>query len=380
MLWSRRRRQAREGVATRPAVGRAHGRALLAYLRTSVELDDAAAQALTGHPNQWESRQFAVALSELGFDVDAIDFTDRSAELYGAYDVVLAIDGGLIELAEKTSAEHVLLHVTGSYPPFQNAAERRRLDELRARRGFVCAARRMVEDEATFVRALYRANSCSLLGNEFTISTFPAEIQPKLTPIPANPAVLHRIKSEGEYVPDTREFIWFFGGGAVHKGLDRVLEAFARRPELTLHVVGTIEAEHDFLEAFSTELTTLPNITYHGALDPISDTFVDIALRCVAFIAPSCSEGMSHAAITMLQFGLFPIISRQTGVSLPEAAGVYLDTCTVEEIEAAALDVYDRPDAALAAGIRLTQSRALALNSRERFAAAVQSYLERALE
>jgi glycosyltransferase involved in cell wall biosynthesis len=364
---------------TRRAVGRVRGRALLAYLRAAAGLDNDAAAVLGGHSNQWESRLFAVTLSHFGFDVDVIDFDDRSVEIRDRYDVVVAIDGRLLELASMTRPGRALIHLTGSYPPFQNAAERRRLDELQARRGVVCAPRRTVADEETFVQALHAADACSLLGNPFTLSTFPDGLRPKMTLLPVTGSRLRWIKSGVDLVPETREFLWFFGSGAVHKGLDRVLEAFARRPDLTLHVVGNIAAEHDFLEAFSTELSALDNIHYHGMLDPQSDAFVDVLRRCVAFVAPSCSESTSTAAVTMLQAGLFPILSRETGVSLPASTGLYLDTCSADEIEAAATDVFRRPRESLLAEIDCARSWALTAHSRDRFATELQRYLHEAL-
>jgi glycosyltransferase involved in cell wall biosynthesis len=227
---------------------------------------------------------------------------------------------------------------------------------------------------------LHTADRCSLLGNEFTLSTFPEELRPKLTLLPVTGSRLAQIKSGDELVPEPREFLWFFGSGAVHKGLDRVLEAFARRADSTLHVVGNIAAEHDFLEAFSTELTSLENIHYHGMLDTLSDAFVDVLRRCVAFIAPSCSESTSTAAVTMIQAGLFPILSRETGVSLPTATGVYLETSSIEEIEAAVVEVQRRPEASLRAEIESTQAWALAAHSRERFAEELRRYLCAALQ
>ena len=378
--WRRQRgAAARTGVVTRRARGRTHGRALLAYLSSAVDLDAEAASVLGGHSNQWESRQYAVALSDLGFEVDVIDFDDRSAAIRRRYDVVVAIDGRLLELASSTRPSRKLLHVTGSYPPFQNAAERRRLDELRVRRGISCTPRRTVEDEDAFVQALSMADRCSLLGNDFTLSTFPDALRPKMTLLPVTGSRLALIKSGNELVPEEREFLWFFGSGAVHKGLDRVLEAFARSHHLTLHVVGNIGGERDFLDAFATELTSLDNIRYHGMLDTLSDPFVAILRRCVAFVAPSCSESTSAAAVTMIQAGLYPILSREAGVSLPASRGTYLETCSVDEIEAAAVEVYRRPHAALRAEIESIQAWALTAHSRERFAEELGGYLCEAL-
>jgi glycosyltransferase involved in cell wall biosynthesis len=379
-LLPRRRRTRRDDVASIPLPKDARGLALVSYIRETVSLSDVEAAALTGHSNGWESREIARALYDVGYGVDAIDWNDDDFEASRDYDLVLAIDRRLERLGHDTHASRLLLHVTGSYPRFQNAAEQRRIEELEERRGVACVPRREIEDEAAFDRAMQRATSCSLLGNAFTLSTFPEQFRSKITLLPVTASQLARIKAPAEFVPPEREFLWFFGSGAIHKGLDRALEAFARTPRMTLHVVGNISAETDFVDAYRRELTELENIRWHGYLDPASRAFEDIAGRSVAFVAPSCSEGTSPAVTTMLQLGLYPIISRETGVTLPPDAGALLESSSVDEVEGAALTVLDRPAHELAAEIEQTQALALAIHSRENFASAVRDYLRSAHE
>jgi hypothetical protein len=81
----------------------------------------------------------------------------------------------------------------------------------------------------------------------------------------------------------------------------------------------------------------------------------------------------------MLQLGLFPIISPQTGVTVPDGAVRWLETCSVEEVvaavaDAAALDPEQRIEATC-----LAQQAARNSYSRERFATAIDSALERSL-
>jgi glycosyltransferase involved in cell wall biosynthesis len=378
-LLPRRRRTGPQSVTSIPQPSAARGFALISYLRAAVALSDVEAAALTGHSNGWESREIARALYDLGYGVDAIDWNDDRFEASHDYDLVLAIDRRLDRLGDATNATRLLLHLTGSYPRFQNAAERQRIDELQERRGIVCRPRRQIEDEDAFDRAIRRATRCSLLGNAFTRSTFPEHFQSKITLLPVTASQLARIKAPAEFVPAEREFLWFFGSGAIHKGLDRALEAFARTPHMTLHVVGNISAETDFVAAYRHELTELENIRWHRYLDPASSAFEQIAARCVAFIAPSCSEGTSPAVATMLQLGLYPIISRETGVTLPPDAGAILETSSVDEVEAAAVSVFGRPSDVLAEEIQETQALALTTYSRESFANAVRDYLRRVI-
>jgi glycosyltransferase involved in cell wall biosynthesis len=361
------------------ASGRARGRALLSYLAEPVSWPDRD-RRLRGHTNTWESREIARALSERDLDVDAIDFSDEEFEPDGHYDVVVALHSELHRLAEAAEASIPLMHHTGAYPSFQNAAELRRIEQLYERRGVRCVPRRQVEEGPAYDRCLREERASSLLGNEWTLSTYPAEVRPKITCVPATGSSLVRVRSARTLVPKRREFIWYFGSGAIHKGLDRALEAFANQPGLVLHVVGNIGDEQDFIDAYHRELFELPNIHWHGFLDPRSRRFRRLVRDCFCVVAPTCSEGTSPATLTMLQLGLYPLISRECGITLPGGAGTYLETCEVAEIEQAAGELRDLPEPDLREQTRATQAMALERHSRTAFARTVREYLDGVVE
>lgn len=365
-------------IVSLSASGRPRGQALVSYLREPVGRPDRS-RSFRGHSNQWESREVARSLVELGFAVDVIDFDDSTFVPQRAYDVVLALDGELCRLAAAGGADVALLHMTGADPAFQNAAEQRRLAELAERRGVMLSPRRQVPGVEAFEEALSSAHAISLIGNAWTRSTFAPEVQRRMTCIPVSTSIDVRPKSRRRLVPQEREFLWFFGSGAVHKGLDRVLEAFARTPELTLNVVGNIAAETDFVEQYHHELHELANIRFHGFLEPSGSAFRSVARRCFGVVAPSCSEGTSPAIATMLQLGLLPIVSRETGISLDPGAGTYLETCSVDEIREAAGVAHALAEPVLRAQIEATQRRALAEHTRERFGSAIRAYLKAVL-
>lgn len=374
----RRLRRPRRPVSLPAATGRAWGRALVSYMAapSAWNEDD---PRLRGHSNKWESREIARSLSRLDLDVDVIDFDDVEFRPRGSYDVVLGIHSEVHRLGEQTGARILLMHHTGAYPRVQNAAELRRIEELYERRGIRCAPRRMVDEGEEYERSLAGARASSLLGNEWTLSTFPREFQEKITCLPVSGSVLGHVKQATELLPSEREFLWFFGSGAVHKGLDRALEAFARRPELVLHVVGNIADEQDFIQAYRQELFELRNVHWHGFLEPNSMEFRGLARRCFCVVAPTCSEGTSPATVTMLQLGLYPVITRQCGITLPAGAGRYLDTCAVDEIETAITELHEMPERELREQMGATQAMALQNHSRKSFRGQVSDYLRKVI-
>jgi len=368
-----------ERVVTIFPFGQPLGRVLFSYLNYPVLWKDAD-KRFSGHSNRWESREIARIFQKMGFIVDAISWTDQSFIPQEEYDVIFDIFTNLRRLAHFASSKGMkLLHLTGSYAPYHNAAELERIRALEERRGVKLTPRRLVKDLELYKDSLNLADMCSLIGNEHTLQTFPEHYRRKITLVTVSSSYTGWKKGPDALVPKEREFLWFFGSGAAHKGLDLVLEAFAQNPDLRLNVVGPVDKEEDFFDAFRKELTRLPNIKYHGYLDPASEKFEEIVSRVFCFIAPSCSEAISSAVATCLQIGLFPIITYDTGISLPEECGMYLETCSADEVALLARGAYGMDKDKLHEQISSIQKFAEARYSRGKFSLDMTKYLSRAL-
>lgn len=333
---------------------------------------------LGGHSNKWESREIARLIARRGYEITAIDWSDRESSPAGPFDCLFDIHGNLPRFAAEFPRARKLLHLTGSFNPFQHQAENARLGAFESRRGATSPPRRHVSDLDSYLEALNIADACSLIGNDCTLSTYPAELREKITPVTVSASWPVPKKGPRDYAPAEREFLWFAGGGCILKGLDLTIEAFAANPELTLHIVGNVESEREFLETYNRELE-LANIRRHGYLDPRGREFRKIVGRCFAFVAPSASEGISPAAASCMLVGLYPIVSRNTGITLPERVGTYLETCTIPEIEAAARSAYEMSQEDVRESIALTQAEAIRRYSRRAFSERMSRYLEKAL-
>jgi hypothetical protein len=350
---------------------------LVSYLKGPMDApkDD----PLTGHSNRWESREIVGLLERMDLCVDVIDWTDSQFQPRKEYLAVIDIYANLQRLAPHLSkSTRLLLHATGSDASFNAEAERQRTLEFERRTGLPYSPKR-IHNPIHFSRSLEIAHCCSLLGNEQILMTFPEEYRKKISLIPVTGSILARHRTPKEMAAlITREFLWFFGPGAVHKGLDLVLEVFARRRELVLHVAGLAHEEPDFMAAYGRKMSA-PNIRVHGWIDPASSKFAELFKNVFCFIAPSCAEGTSTAAITCLQFGFLPIISRACGVTLPPNAGIILETLSEAAIERA-IDLALRMSPEIVTRETIAcQSQALRLHSREAFSLAMDKYLRLAL-
>ena len=308
----------------------AKGNALISYLKDSILLEDGDDE-LCYHTNVWECRELARIFNRLGYNVDAINWDNPFFKLRKKYDVVFDIHKNLYTLNLGDGCTKIL-HLTGSYPRYANKKDMERIEGLKKRRGVKLTPSRK-DDEKSQDLSLKIADVITLVGNSNTLSTFPAEYQGKINPIPVTSSPLAYVKSDEDYIPAEKEFLWFGGFGALRKGLDLLLEVFVKHPEWTLNICGMVEKEKDFVKIYKKELFELPNIKYHGFVKPSSETFVNICKKCWCFIYPSCVEGTATAALTALSVGFYPIISVDTGLTLPEGCGQYLTDCALSEIE-----------------------------------------------
>jgi len=363
--------------------GKVIGRVLLSYAVTSAGMPSNHS-VFDYHPAPWMSNQILSLFTERGYIVDCIHYTNKHFVPEKKYDVIFSLTCDLLRLVSFSNQDSdkilKIWHPGISSIEHNNRTEIERINDLEKRKpGSIYFPKRQEPHERIEHRVMELADHCALLGNNHVLNTFPKEFHHKFNIITV-PATSVYVKQKEELVPTEREFIWHFGDGAVRKGLDLVLEVFARNPQWTLHVTGLFERELDFMKIYHKELTQLPNIKLDGYVRPGSKEFADILRRCVCFIAPSCTESISVACATMMQAGLYPLVSYDTGIELPDGCGMYLEDCSIDEIEKKISEIYKMDKENLVGQIKKTQSFALEEYSREKFTEDMKKFLSSVLD
>jgi hypothetical protein len=356
--------------------GRPKGTVLFSYLSKPVvwRADD---RRFLGHSSFWECAELVRIFNCLGYSVDIIPWDDNKFIPRKRYAAIFDIHRNL-SLYEGEAKR--IFHVTGSDPEFSNSAERQRIYDLESRRFVRVEQRRNFpeEDVEAFHRNLEAADVITFLGNDETAAHFPESVRRKICYVPVTASFLSDLR-DPRTACFSREFLWFGGRGAVHKGLDLVLEVFARRRDLILHVVGPYLEEADFVRAYRHELTRCPNILSHGYLYPSSRSFQVLAERVAAFILPSCSESTSTAAVTCMQYGLLPVVSEYCGLGLDASMGITLRSCSLEEIERAVVSICNSSQESIRQMTVLSQEHALRTYSRGAFSECMRKVLAETL-
>ena len=364
--------------STLPPGGESRGAVLVSYVLDGVR------QALAGrvehsHTHFWEAHRIAQTFADLGFEVDVVHWQNQSFEPTKPYRAVVDVRSNLERWAPTLPDDCIkIFHGETAHWSFHRDAQAERYDALEARRDVRLPPVKPAEPN----RGIETADVGFILGNDFTLGTF----EPAGTP-------LHRLWiSSNTIYPDlereaesAKRFLWFGSGDLVHKGLDLVLEAVARRPDLELVVCGPIHREPHFERAYARELYELPNVETYGWIDTESRDFLDIARRCSALIYPSCSEGQCGGVVTCMHAGLVPILTEQCGLDVDPAFGTLLPDPLmrggdpVEPVESALEAHATRPWSETVAMSRTAAEVARTEHTRERFAARYRELAANAL-
>ena len=356
-------------ISIRPTLNK-KGHVLLSYVKhpfviTKKEFNQ------SSHTNLYECLIITEIFLERGFAVDIIDWTNKKFVPKKKYDIVIDIHSNLERLAPFLSQKCVkIFYATGAYWLYQNNAEQKRLDNLQKRRGCNLQPRRKLAPS----KAIENADYAIALGNGFARETFNFSgkkiIDIPLFSIPTLPSPEHK-----DFDNIRKNFVWIGGGGAVHKGLDLVLECFAKMPDYKLTVCGPIGVEKDFVDCYKKELYKTPNIKYVGRIDVKGEFFKKITEESIGLIYPSCSEGQAGSVITALHAGLIPITTHQSGVNA-EPFGVELKTPSVEEIINAIKYVSSLPETDLKLRSIAVWNYAQRYHTREQFKKSYASFID----
>lgn len=267
---------------------------------------------------------------EAGYVVDAIHWSHK--DFYPKKDYIAYVDirRNFARFAPRFGPQCLkILHLDTAHHAYHNAAQLRRLEELKQRRGIILPPYKMIETN----QSIEQADCATVLGNEFTMGTFRFAGKP-LHRIPISAPLLYPFPENKDWNSCRKTFLWFGSDGFVHKGLDLVLEAFSQMKDFKLIVCGPLEKEPKFCRAFHQELYRTPNITVAGWVDVNSPRFIEIANRCAGLVYPSCSEGGGGCVINCMHAGLIPIASYESSVDITPDYGIVLPDCSVETIKA----------------------------------------------
>ena len=305
---------------------RSRGRVLLSYNIQGFLLKPGMPM-LNTHTNIWQSVNMAEAFVELGYEVDVIHWTNSTFLPRYDYSYFIDVRRNMERLAPILNGSCIkIMHLDTTHILFHNAAEAKRLLQLKDRRGITLQPRRFEMPNLGIELADYG----TAVGNDFTINTF-NYANKKIFKVPS-PCGTMFDWPEKDWDNCRNRFLWFSSSGFVHKGLGLALEAFTDMPDCYLTVCGPVNREKDFERAYYNELYETPNIKTIGWIDVNSNTFREITATCCAIVSLSCSEAGGTTTKICMHAGLIPVVSLESGVDVNDF-GFVLKDCSIKKIK-----------------------------------------------
>ncbi len=326
------------------------------------------------HTHDWESWQMAQSFMDKGYAVDVIDYRNHRFKPDKRYDFFISARTNLESIAKRLNDDCIkVAHLDTAHWLFNNHAAYTRLLDLQQRRGVTLTNIKMVEPN----RAIEVADLATILGNRFTMETY-SYAGKEIHRIPISTPTLYPWDDEKDFDRCRNNYLWFGSSGFVHKGLDRVLEAFATMPAHRLTVCGPLESERAFVEAYRKELFETPNIETVGWIDINGPEFRKLARNTVGLIYPSCAEGGGGSAITCMHAGLIPLVTHETSVDIGEG-GILLHDAAIPTIQDAVESLSTLPAGQLKQRARQAWETARQRHTREIFARHFDAFITEVL-
>lgn len=271
------------------------------------------------HTNGFECIEITKIFDELEYIVDVIEWSDFTTKIdYAVYDIILGFGNAFENSFFDDNCKALRVYYgTGAHPIFQNEQTIKRGKELFENTGkrFTNSLRLVNEP---FNLSVTMCEYIFVLGNEFVADTYRQYFAGNIVVLNASTIKVFNMDfSNKNFEVSKKHFIWFGSNGAVHKGLDLLLNTFKTLPEYTLHICGEISKERVFESHYFQELYNTPNIITHGFVDIRSEKFKDLMNLCGFAIFPSASEGCSTGILNVVRnAGLVPIITKNTGIDV----------------------------------------------------------------
>lgn len=287
------------------------------------------------HTNRLECYTAAQIFDELGYQVDVIEFKDTiPSYMLEQYVAVYGFGKSFITAVSNPNIK-AIYYGTGACTKYSNPLTVQKVIDFYNTHGAWCPASARLNDSASEIMLNY-ASMIIPLGNSFVADTY------KVSGIKQNirnvncfyyDACKIDVKAK-DFSKVKRNFLWFGSVGALHKGLDIVIDVFKKRPDINLTIAGANLREEEFYNYYKDVFDgKVSNIKYYDFVDIESDDFKKLMTDHAAVVFPSVSEGGAPAVLNvMANGGLVPIISKSCGLDV-EQYGFMFDNIRIEDVE-----------------------------------------------
>ncbi len=284
------------------------------------------------------------AFRDLGYTCHFIHAVDREFKVKDEYSAAVFHVGNFDVINPQLPKNcKTIAFETGAYWPVHNQKELERFHELKVRRGADLKPDRFHGKGAETDFMLNNVSAVVALGDDFTRESFSQfkNLYPLNSAFLPDKYFSQEDLEKKDFGLAKKNFLYFGGGGEVHKGLDLLIEVFSKLPNLNLFLCNNLS--ENFLKVYKKDLEKSPNIHVLGYIPQRSQGFYQLVKKCAFNVHISCSEGSPGGIIELLQYGIIPLATQESNIDL-NGFGFKLQTHNLEEISQAVIKLSELPN------------------------------------
>ncbi len=280
-------------------------KAVICYLTTSYTKDWESNNI--GRTQPFEILSIAKVLADTGYCIDIIGCNDTKALSHleaKKYDLLFGFGEAFFQLTQKHPDAMSILYMTEHHPEFADREEKKRIAYFHERH----KKKARIVRSGNFYKQHYFNQLYTHVITMSEIEPFLEDYKRPFTIFPTGVVNDNFVFKQKDHMTTRKHFFWLGSYGAVHKGLDLLLDVFENRDDIVLHIAGLSEEDEKLLNPKKKK-----NIINHGYINIKTNTFLEVVQTCSFVILPSCSEGFSTAITTGMLHGMIPVVMKDTG-------------------------------------------------------------------
>jgi len=270
------------------------------------------------HQNFVTSHIIAESFSELGYNVDVVDYLDTKSVIdFGNYAVIFGFGHSLERSFYAPNREIPrILFITGVHEDLHNRMTLRSVTDFYKRSNKWLPAEADVLPVNTYY-SMYNADVTIILAKGFVFENCKSRFDNRLHSLNNN--IIGSFTTFQKKTKETRNsnFLFLSGGRLLKKGLSILLEVAKTRHDLNFYIVVP-HINIEFENYYRKELYESPNIFLSKSLRMDSPEMKEIVEKCSYCLAPSYADGFPGGTIEPMSAGLIPIVSRYCGFAHEE--------------------------------------------------------------
>lgn len=288
------------------------------------------------HTSYIESLKIAEVFNKLGYIVDIVDYDYEFEIDFSKYDIVFGFGNPFCKRFFFNKKNIITIHyATGMHIFWQNYITLKRIKDVydKTKIWFLNSARIV---EFTWSPMTILPDSIISLGNSASVEThskyYNGNIYCLSVPFYKTVNFIDVINNKN-FNDAKKNFLWFGAAGAIHKGLDLLLDYFSEKTEFNLHICGPINLDYEFERYYYNKLYRTPNIKTYGFVSLDSNLFYNLLVKCAFAIFPTCSEGGAASIINIMgNGGLIPLVTKYATIDVPDE-NLIISDFSIESIE-----------------------------------------------